>query len=166
MFPATVGDGGKAKQSKSRSRAYQLDLLVYLLCCIVCLGEGDGDCALTEDPDRPPPSPHPKKFIKIGLSPYRLDGDFCHCRIEDWGVIIFVCGGRKSKSKIKSSAIRTVCVNFVPYRLFGGGRQRLCPNGRSRSPSAREACHCGASPHPKEFSKIGLRHRGCKRTMK
>ena len=31
--------------------------------------EGDQDCASTRDPDRPPPSPHPKEFIKIGLRP-------------------------------------------------------------------------------------------------
>ncbi len=56
---------------------------------------------------------------------------------------------RTEQSKIKSSAIRTVCVNFVSYRLFGGGRGRFYPNSRSRRPPP--------SPHPKEFIKIGLR---------
>ena len=46
--------------------------------------------------------------------------------------IRFVCVGRKKQSK--SNAIRTVCVNFVSYRLFGGGRGRVCLNSRSRRP--------------------------------
>ena len=49
----------------------------------------------------------------------------------------------------KSNTIRIVCVNFVSYRLFGGGRGRLCLNSRSRRPPP--------SPHPKKFIKIGLR---------
>ena len=84
--------GQRAEQSKSGAiRTVCVSFVSYRL-----FGGGRGRFCLNSRSRRPPPSPHPKKFIKIGLSPYRLDGDFCHCRIEDWGVIIFVCGGRKS----------------------------------------------------------------------
>ena len=53
-------------------------------------GGGRARVCLNSRSRRPPPSPHPKESIKIGLSPYRLDGDFCHLYIEDWGVIRFV----------------------------------------------------------------------------
>ncbi len=60
---------GNATSVASKHIVMLLELFVYFLCHIVCLGEGDQDCAPTRDPDRPPPSPHPKEFIKIGLRP-------------------------------------------------------------------------------------------------
>ncbi len=41
----------------------------------------------------------------------------------------------KKAKQVKSGAIRTVCVNFVPYRLFRGGLGRMCLNSRTRRPS-------------------------------
>ena len=49
----------------------------------------------------------------------------------------------------KSGAIRIVCVFFVSYRLFRGGRAECASTREFGGPPLR--------PHPKKFIKIGLR---------
>ena len=60
---------GNATSVASKHRVMLLELFVYFLCHIVCLGEGWVECASTRELGGPPLRPHPKKFIKIGLRP-------------------------------------------------------------------------------------------------
>ena len=46
-----------------------LELFVYLLYCIVCLGEGVAEYASTLDPDALPQAPTPKTPSKSGYRP-------------------------------------------------------------------------------------------------
>ena len=56
-------------REQNRARAVLLELFVYFLCHIVCLGDGWVECASTRELEGHPLRPHPKKFIKIGLRP-------------------------------------------------------------------------------------------------
>ena len=60
---------GNATSVASKHIVMLLELFVYLLHYIVCLGEGWVECASTRELGGPPLRPHPKKFIKIGLRP-------------------------------------------------------------------------------------------------
>ena len=65
--------GAEDREAENRERAVLLELFVYFLCHIVCLGEGVVDCASTRDLDALPQAPTLRSLSKSGfaLSPGR-----------------------------------------------------------------------------------------------
>ena len=86
-------------REQNRERAVLLELFVYLLHYIVCLGEGDQDCASKRDPDRPPPSPHPKEFIKIGLRPIAWTAIFATAALRIGATLDLLAGVEKTEKE-------------------------------------------------------------------
>ena len=88
-----------------------LELFVYLLHYIVCLGEGVPECASTRDPDALPQAPTPKSLPKSGLalSPGRRFLHIITLRIG-MPLDLLVLVEKAEQEQIKSGAIRFVCV--------------------------------------------------------
>ena len=96
-------EGQRTERQRTEGREQRKSGAIRTICVSFALYRlfrgGLGRVCLNSRTRRPSPKTPPYIVYQNRASPYRLDGDFCHCRIEDWGDIRFVCGGRKSRSR-------------------------------------------------------------------